>query len=628
MGDEARVIIVSTHCRTGERIARIDKAMYKRDFGSMIAGFGEVDSLIDDSETGEKVGVKELKDQIAEAAVDLTHMGMPFNRNWRLARDELLAIKEPHISYDDYATVCQRHGLDPIATKTLADLMHDLGYIVYYGDDDRLKDDVVLQPEWLTKAIGFLLEDRTTQEMDGILPDSRLRDVWQNHPFKNEPRYDPEFYPFFLRLTEKFDVSYRLEGESASLVAQHVPQVRPGLPWLPEEDLSSNMRRIAMVCVMDEEPTGLVPWMIVRTHEYVYQQRGSDGLLHRLHWQRGMFLRKEPHGEAMLELRGREFHVYIEAVWPEYFKNVIRRTLQKLIVDNWPGLADRYYFAVPCGHRATGALCHGRFDIDALHQFLEEGDDTIRCQNCRTRQNIVQLLYGFEKVDSRDEFTRIETRLETGFDEVLNKIEGLDSRLANYVMAIMQAMANEAKNGPRLFTIAPLDGSWKRLVTKRYELRLWCEAEGSQHPVMEEGMGGYDFEESREWIGRVAPYVNFIAGVLKTVAPLALPAAALVLGEGRLDKLGIENHLALLKEGTGALLSEAKSVSDSSRVGKGMLSEEERSGVLWLHAFLKEHDPYHGRLGLTRAPTFAGDYLWLCQTHHELTQSRIPERFD
>src|SRR5206468_3808624 len=132
----------------------------------------------------------------------------------------------------------------------------------------------------------------------------------------------------------------------ASLIAQHVPQVRPALPWLPEEEPNDDVRRLALVCVMAETPPGLVPWLIVRTHDYAYEANG-----HRLHWQKGMFLRNKRHGEAMLELREREFHLYSEAVWPQYFMNILRQTLSKLISDNWPGMQGRYSFSVPCQHR-------------------------------------------------------------------------------------------------------------------------------------------------------------------------------------------------------------------------------------------------------------------------------------
>ena len=65
-----------------------------------------------------------------------------------------------------------------IDTDTLAHLMHNLGYIVHYSDDEELRNDVILKPEWLTKAIGFVLEDRATADSEGILPDNHLYSVW------------------------------------------------------------------------------------------------------------------------------------------------------------------------------------------------------------------------------------------------------------------------------------------------------------------------------------------------------------------------------------------------------------------------------------------------------------------
>ena len=122
--------------------------------------------------------------------------------------------------------------------------MHRLGYIVYFGEEERMKNDVILQPQWLTKAISFVLEDKTIREMDGILPDKRLSQVWYGHGVAHEPKFEPALYPFFLRLMEKYDFSYRLETGDASLIAQNVPQVRPQLPWFPRE----TYRRLCDAC--------------------------------------------------------------------------------------------------------------------------------------------------------------------------------------------------------------------------------------------------------------------------------------------------------------------------------------------------------------------------------------------
>ena len=81
-----------------------------------------------------------------------------------------------------------------------------------------------------------------------------------------------------------------------------------------------------------------------------------------------------------------------------------------------------------------------------------------------------------------------------------------------------------------------------------------------------------------------------------------------------------------MKETTGKLLPGSLELSDSPRLRQGLLTDEERSGILELHAFLRNEDPTHERLGLMRVPTYTGDFLWLCKTHYELFQPRIPEK--
>jgi len=615
VGDEARVIIVSTHCETGERIARIDKTVFKEQYGEMIVGFHEVDSLVEDKKTREMIGIAELKEKIGAESAKLEQMGMGFNVNWKAARDELIAHPDPRISYGSFAEICGKHGLSQIATETLAHLMHDLGYIVHYSDDEKLRDDVVLKPEWLTKAIGFVLEDRATQEMDGILNDSRLFEVWHDHKFKDEPRYNPELYPFFLRLMEKYDVSYRLPDGKASLVAQHVPQVRPDLPWLPENDIPEDLRRIAMICAMDEDPPGLVPWMIVRTHDYAFDQHCEDGGNHRLHWQKRMFLCHPPHGEAMLEKRGREFHIYTQATYPEYFMNVLQETLQKLIKDNWPGMEGRYRFAVPCPTQVDGKACKGRFSIQALRQFLSNGVRDYPCQNCFQSHSITELLLGFE-----------ERNIDQQLREIKEQLDGMDSRIASYFMATMRAIADEAKHGPRLFTLRADDAklSLKQLLVKPMKIQLWCEAEDCQHPVVEKGKGVYPIEKLHEWVTEIAPYANFALGVLTTVAPMAAPAINTFFGPKTTETWGIKDQLDLTKAIIGKLPAEIEIHTHESFQG-GMLSEPERSGILALHQLIKEQDPTHANLGLHRITTYTGDYRWLCSHHYEAWQPNIPD---
>jgi GTPase SAR1 family protein len=279
IGPEARIIIVATHSKTEGRIARIDERQLRRDYGDMIVDFHEVDSgvnvdPVDKDPAGEKVGVEELKVKIAEAAAKLSQMGEMFSVRWKAARDEVLAMKNPRVTYNRFADICKKHELDEVATETLADLMHDLGHAVYYGDDQGLKDEMILQPEWLTKAIGFVLEDQETNKRSGELAHARLWGIWYGHGVEKRQRYEPLLHPFFLRLMEKYDVSYRLQDEQTSLVAQLVPNVRPDdLPWDADASAPGGEGQVSLVCQMDAEPPGLVPWMIVRTHHFATDPR-------------------------------------------------------------------------------------------------------------------------------------------------------------------------------------------------------------------------------------------------------------------------------------------------------------------------------------------------------------------
>jgi Leucine-rich repeat (LRR) protein len=606
VGDEARVLIVSTHCKTGERIARIDQPVLQAQYGAMIVGFYEVDSLVPDPDgtTGEMVGIAELKKVIARESAKLEQMGMMFNRDWKAARDELIALPEPRISFSTFSGICAARGLSQLDADTLAHLMHDLGYIVHYADDEKLRDDVVLKPEWLTKAIGFVLENRATAEREGILPDSDLHTVWHDHAFPNEPRYDPEIYPFFLRLMEKYDVCYRLTDGKASLVAQHVPQVRPELPWLPEQEPPKDQRRIAMVCSMEEDPPGLVPWMIVRTHDYAYPVNA-----HSLHWQKGMFLSHGIHGTAMLELRGREFHLQTQATYPEYFMNILQETLQKLIKDNWPGLEDRYRLMVPC----LTPNCKGRFNIQALRQFMTNGVREFPCQECFKPHPITKLLLGFE-----------ERPIESQLREINERLAGIDSRIANYFMATMRAIADEAKNGPRLFTLSSgyAESSLEKLLGQPMELQLWCEAEGCQHPLYDHGL--YKIDSPKEWVKQMANYAIFAFKLLNIISPIAAPAINTFFGSKTTETWGIDDRLKLAGAIIGKLPTKIET-PDQRPPQRDMLNEVERSGILALHRFLNEVDPTQEKLGLHRVSTYTGDFRWLCKRHYDAYQPNIPD---
>lgn len=255
-----------------------------------------------------------------------------------------------------FREICQRHELEDDAISALANLMNDLGDVVYFSDAEGLKETMILNPEWLTKAIGYVLEDQQTNADAGVLAWNRLHEIWSSDRPDRED-YPRDKHPFFLRLMEQFDISYRL-ADSTSLVGQLVPASEPAevQPWKDAARSNDTQPEVlVMVCRLSADAPGLIPWLIVRTHWYSQN----------IHWQSGMLLNHEPHGEALIELVGRNLQITVRAAYPTYFADILRDTVDFLITDRWPGLTSRW--AVPCRNDD----CSGLLNLVALFSRKE-----------------------------------------------------------------------------------------------------------------------------------------------------------------------------------------------------------------------------------------------------------------
>jgi len=610
VGRGARVLLVATHCE--ERRPELDYPSLERMFPGILAG-----TLETDSRTG--LGIARLRQAIGAEASRLPQMGQLISPRWVAAREEIAArgATEPQIWYSQFAWICEKHGLSKPETSTLAKLLHDLGLIIYYSDDEGLRDIVVLNPEWLTKAISYVLEDDETRQAGGILDHSRLKKIWHY----GADGYEPNYHPYFLRLMEKFDICYRLEGEEMrSLVAQLVPLPRPSQPWLPGTAPPLGIRTIRLVCSLSEAAPGLMQWLTVRHY------RDSTNV----YWRRGVFLRHPIDAyasEALLELRSdNELTIEVRAPSPDLYFNVLRDSVERLIKGRWPGLS--YDLFVPCpGNTTSGSPCPGRFRLEGLLQLREHGEVTvIPCLNCTQVHDITVLLTGFEipRRSLSAELEQVHTQLES-IRAGITGVWGQAAEIADTVRRVQKIVSTEVNDCPRLFTLAPSDltvGKRLRFYQGHYQLTLWCEHPGHEHPWEP---ASYDLDPPREWLLRVAPYVSLVVRTLQLIVPLAaavaiaaLPAAQQGNAQARLQvmtTLIADLPAAQLDPSAGGLLKEDASAR---------LTTAETDGLRGMRAIIFEHDPMRFFGGLRRVLTPSGDLLWVCKDHYSDYDPGLP----
>jgi internalin A len=611
VGRDACALVVATHC-SGGLLPDLDYPYLRSEFPVLLGGqFGV------DNQSG--FGLPELRDAIAADVAALPQMGQLLSLRWANARDEILGLANAHpqIPFDRFAEICRRHSVTGDEVVALAELLHVLGRVIYYSGDEGLRDFVVLNPEWLTKAISYVLDDEPTRKAGGVLYHGRLQEIWQRLP--DGPEYPARYHPYFLRLMEKFDISYRLEGDQhRSLVAQLTPRDRPGLPWEPESRPPEGIRRLGLVCQLSEPVPGLIAWLTVR------HNRHWTGT----HWRNGVLLRHPiaAYGsEALLELRvPDQLTLEVRAPSPDYFFHALRDSIEDLLTRRWPGLS--YEMFIPCPARmADGSMCTEPISMDGMRAYREIGDPHYRCMRCLTQHDVSELLTGFAQPASslQPELDRLQAGIGNNARSI-NDLKASAADIASVIRRIQHAVTTEITDCPRLFTLTPLDPvrfRRLRLDQRHYRLVLWCEHPGHWHPRPE---ASYAIDQPRDWILRVAPYATVVFQALQLLAPIASAVAGVVLTPDQLKTA--QNELQLMTTLVAALPSHSADdqLDPATVVSTGPISPAQ--GQAWRAAriLILQKDPSRafGDLRRTQAPS--GDFLWICPDHYSSYDPGLP----
>ena len=78
--------------------------------------------------------------------------------------------ENPYLSYQDVMGICQEQGIDESQAKLFIRISHELGHLIHYDYDSKLNNIVILKPDWLAKAISFVLDDPATRKNKGFEP--------------------------------------------------------------------------------------------------------------------------------------------------------------------------------------------------------------------------------------------------------------------------------------------------------------------------------------------------------------------------------------------------------------------------------------------------------------------------
>ena len=377
--------------------------------------------------------------------------------------------------------------------------------------------------------------------------------------------------------------------------------------------------------------------MIVRLHKF------SLGRIHyddSVHWQRGLVLDDEYNGRALMRHVGNDVYITVRAPYPEFFLAMLTREVKYLVESFWEGLrCDVMVPCIePCGKDEPGT---GMFEVEKLVAFKRQGLTAFPCMvsGCNHRQNIDLLLRNApdsrprpvetlfkEYAEIQHELIGIRQLLVDYSDKTIIRFDRLDSRtrrilsrIDDVYAGIMQTLTDEAKEGPRLFSLVPANRSGfnpKQWTSTKFHLILWCEHSRWPLPVLNSKnsqKGVYELELTREWFKKAAPFLKVITSTLNLILPVAASGIKLAMDDATYKPL--ENYLNFGKEVIDATLSGSEKIGgwlgtgETTDLSHGIATRAHDTTLRELHALLKAKDPGFG--GLVRVLNKRNEFLWV-----------------
>jgi hypothetical protein len=646
---DAKILVVATHGGPGARQPDIDRQELWDLFGpKTVVDFFFVDSKPD--ENGRRRGIDELKATIARVAALLPEMGRSIPKSFQDVREELQKRAEPYLPLAEVLSICREHQMDNEISDLFITISHRLGHLTHYEHDPALRDIVILRPDWLATAISYALDDANTRNAHGLVHFSRLRYLWNGASRPTDMQYPEQLHKIFLRLMERFDLSYRVADSSSQhkndpqvLIAQLVPDNRPEWDlereWKAYPATDGNFQQMQICRIVDEKgdsavAEGLFYQLIVRLNKY---SLGRLNYNNSVHWQRGLVLDDDYNGRALLEHIGNDVRITVRAPYPERFLAMLTGEVKYLIESFWEGLrCDVMVPCVePCGRNVPGT---GLYNVRKLIESKRGGQPKYPCPNCNKWQDIDALLHNApnaqpdinklifsEFSEVKAELTKIRNQLTYQSEKTMGRFDHLDdrtrrimSRVDNAYAGLMQAFTDEAREGPRLFSLTPVERNKfnpRQWTSAKFCLILWCEHSRLPLPLLNGNgkQGIYEFELTREWFKKFSPYLQLLSSTLSLVLPVAASGIQLALNDSTYCSL--EKYIGIGKEIIDATLDGSNKIggwlsgSDTSTGVEKMMRRAQGSTLHELHSILKAKDPGFG--GLVRVMNKRQEFLWV-----------------
>ena len=584
----ARVILVATHAEGRP----IDLPLTDlRETYPQIVGSASVDNR-------NREGIDELRRMMAEEAAKLPLMGSRWPATWVSGVETIRTCDMQYATPEELYHRLAAVGVVDRAHQTyLLRALHVLGDILYFDEDEDLRDTIILRPQWVNGYIAKVLDSPEVAAQHGLLTRSHERDLWSD--------LNPGLRDRFLQMMEKFDLSYRTADHrtAASLVVERLPWDSPPYQERWNAALEGpGAREIRLRYQLNTLPPGVPTWFIAREHRFT---TGTQ-------WRSGAFLRytgdHRIYGLIRAERKDSTVELAVRGPVPQLFFSVLQDGFESTL-NRYQGLEVTRLVPCTCecgdGTQA-GKPCMHLYQYGPLLRRLERGVGEVECELSFSKINVAELLFGIAPATT--------DQLMAWMDKIDHRLSDFQAEAAwaqrEFLKALRSGQIRSEALCPSVFTLTPA-ASRGHPGFHRLELRLYCEQPGSFHALTE---APYIINQPTRWLKTISPYLVTLVTILKHTAPLVGPVLGLT-ADHLAKQLG--NEIKLMTELISQLPNEfaTDEIPDVRQTNDLQHRVKLDADYRAIYAVLHQLDPSDHWAGLNRILSPEDQILWLCSDH-------------
>ncbi len=338
-GKDAPILIVGNKC---------DETGFDLDEKGLRDKYGENIKQFIPTSCKDGTGIETLRQEIIQQIAQMDHVFDLLPQQWFAVKTKLEQSQADYIPYYEYQQLCQQEKItDSIEQSRLIKLLHDLGVILNFQDNPRLKEPNVLKPDWVTKGVYKILNNNELMtEHKGRLEWKTCQSILTDDCY----REDQEKL-FILDMMKKFKLSFPLDTTPdipTYLIPDLLPKSEPYTgQWQDTLNFEYHYGKIL--------PSSVISRFIVKTYHKIAR------LSHPTYWRTGVILASKDGNHAYVRADLEDATIFIRISGNlntrRSFLTYIRETFDE-IHDDPPKLSPDERVALPDNPKLTVSYEH------------------------------------------------------------------------------------------------------------------------------------------------------------------------------------------------------------------------------------------------------------------------------